>query len=249
MIENILLSNDDGVYAEGIVLLQQYLSSRAAVTVVAPDRDRSGASNSLTLANPVRVKILQNGFMSVEGTPTDCVHIAITGLLEQLPDIVISGINAGSNMGDDVWYSGTVAAAMEGRFLSLPAIAVSLSGDAHRHYGTAVKVVGDILDRLISDPLPDIAVLNVNVPDIPYEEVQGMEITRLGTRHEAEPTIKRLDPRGKTIYWVGPPGKESDCGIGTDFYCLSQNKVSITPLRVDITQTEMLESLSIWLGK
>ncbi len=248
MVENILLSNDDGVYAKGIMLLQQYLSARAAVTVVAPDRDRSGASNSLTLANPVRVKMLSNGFMSVEGTPTDCVHIAITGMLDQLPDIVVSGINAGANLGDDVWYSGTVAAAMEGRFLDLPAIAVSLVGEGHHHYDTAAKVVGDILDKLDNDALLGVAVLNVNVPDIPYDQLQGMEITRLGTRHEAEPTIKRKDPRGKTIYWVGPPGKEADCGEGTDFYCVSQNKVSITPLRVDITQTEMLEPLSAWLG-
>lgn len=241
----ILISNDDGVYAKGIIALTEAVKKIATIDVVAPDRNRSGASNSLTLNSPLHLKTLENGFVSVEGTPTDCVHVAITGLLSTMPDMVITGINAGSNLGDDVWYSGTVAAAMEGRFLGLPAVAMSLAGDVF--YETAAKVACELVHHLLKDPLPAATILNVNVPDVPYEELRGYEVTRLGTRHCAAPTIRQIDPRGHEIYWVGPPGAEQDAGIGTDFYAIRQNKVSITPLRVDLTHYEAFDTLSSWV--
>lgn len=243
----ILLSNDDGVYAKGLAVLAETLREVAHIDVVAPDRNRSGASNSLTLSAPLYIKYLDSGMVSVEGTPTDCIHVAITGLLPQKPDMVIAGINAGSNLGDDVWYSGTVAAAMEGRFLGFPAIAISLVGEHLQHYATAGAVIRQLVDRLIVDPLPASTILNVNVPDLPYEQLAGFEITRLGTRHCAEPTIRQLDPRGQPIYWVGPAGSEQDAGPGTDFYAVKHMKVSITPLRVDLTHYEQFEQLTSWI--
>jgi|SRR3990167_1077163 len=245
----VLISNDDGVYAKGIVALADAISKIAHVEVVAPDRNRSGASNSLTLNAPLHLRKLDNGFVSVEGTPTDCVHVAITGLLETMPDMVISGINHGANMGDDVWYSGTIAAAMEGRFLGLPAIAISLASEQAKHYETAAIVARDLVLHLLEETLPPATILNVNVPDVAYEELQGFEVTRLGTRHCAAPTIKQKDPRGHTIYWVGPAGKEQDAGSGTDFYAIRQNKVSVTPLRMDLTHYEAFDNLTDWLGR
>ncbi|HLB56287.1 MAG TPA: 5'/3'-nucleotidase SurE [Coxiellaceae bacterium] len=244
----VLISNDDGVYAKGILALTNAIKKIADhVDVVAPDRNRSGASNSLTLTTPLQLKTLDNGFVSVEGTPTDCVHVAITGLLTTMPDMVVTGINAGSNLGDDVWYSGTVAAAMEGRFLGLPAIAMSLVSEKYLHYETAAKVACELIQHILQQPLPAATILNVNVPDVPFEELQGYEVTRLGTRHCAEPTIKEIDPRGHTVYWVGPPGTEQDAGVGTDFYAVRHNKVSITPLRIDLTHYEAFDVLSNWV--
>ncbi len=246
----VLISNDDGVYAKGIVTLTKAIKKIADVIVVAPDRNRSGASNSLTLTAPLQLKTLDNGFVSVEGTPTDCVHVAITGLLKIIPEMVITGINAGSNLGDDVWYSGTVAAAMEGRFLGLPAIAMSLSGgDQLTYYDTAAEVACELVQHILREPLPAATILNVNVPDVPFDQLQGYEVTRLGTRHRAAPTIKQIDPRGHTVYWVGPPGAEQDAGIGTDFYAVREGKVSITPLRVDITHYEAFDVLSSWVKR
>lgn len=243
----ILLSNDDGVYAPGINILAQVLSEIATVKMIAPDRNRSGASNSLTLNAPLQIRHLDNGAISVEGTPTDCVHLALTGLMPELPDMVVSGINAGSNMGDDVWYSGTVAAAMEGRFLGYPAIAVSLaSGEQAQHYQTAALVVKKLVEKLQKETLPASTILNINVPDVPYQMIRGYEITRLGTRHPAAPTITQVDPRGHTVYWVGPPGLEQDAGPGTDFFAINNNKVSITPLRLDLTNYKSFERLSQW---
>lgn len=245
----ILLSNDDGVYAPGLNQLQKTLRDFASVDVVAPDRDCSGASNSLTLDNPLRVKQLDNGFTSVEGTPTDCVHLALTGLVAETPDIVVSGINAGANLGDDVLYSGTVAAATEGRFLGYPAIAISLCGKEYRHYDTAAEVTKQIVTSLVQQPLSARnVVLNVNVPDIPLHMLQGFAITRLGTRHCAEPVVKSQDPRGRAIYWVGPPGAEADGGPGTDFHAISQGKVSISPLIIDLTHHEMMNELTEWIS-
>lgn len=243
----ILLSNDDGFQAPGIICLAQALKSVAHVTVVAPDRNRSGASNSLTLENPIRATQVQTDVISVDGTPTDCVHLAITGLLEQEPDMVISGINAGSNMGDDVIYSGTVAAAMEGRFLGLPAMAVSLAGENLLHYETAAQVVLKLLARLKNHPLPVDTILNVNVPDVPLERLQGINATRLGRRHKSEPVVKQVDPRGKPIYWVGPVGPEEDAGPGTDFFAIRNKTVSVTPIQVDLTRYEAIEKIATWL--
>ena len=244
----ILLSNDDGYFAPGLACLAEAVGRIAQIDVVAPERDRSGASNSLTLTTPLRLHRAANGFFYVDGTPTDCVHLAITGLLEYEPDIVISGINHGANLGDDVIYSGTVAAAMEGRFLGLPAIAVSLAGRSGGHFTTAARVVLDLIEKLKSHPLPSDTILNVNVPDIPYEQLQGVEATRLGHRHKAEPVIKSADPHGNTIYWVGPPGAEADAGKGTDFFAIRHNRVSVTPLHVDLTRHAALSQVTSWLA-
>lgn len=248
----ILVSNDDGYQAPGIICLAETLQQFAQVTVVAPDRNRSGASNSLTLEYPLRPRQADNGFIYVDGTPTDCVHIAITGLLDEQPDIVVSGINAGPNLGDDVIYSGTVAAAMEGRFLGLPALAVSLASSKKPHYyQTAAQVVKILLARLQTDslPLPVDTILNINVPDCPWESLRGMQVTRLGSRHCSTPAIKSEDPQGNPIYWVGSSGPEQDAGPGTDFYAVNQSFVSITPLHVDLTLYAILPQLREWLER
>lgn len=243
----ILISNDDGVHAPGLAFLAEALGKIADITVVAPDRNRSGVSNSLTLVNPLRVVTAVNGFYSVNGTPTDCVHLAVTGLLKETPDMVVSGINEGSNLSDDVLYSGTVAAATEGRFLGLPSIAISLSGPRCEHYDTAAKIAKLLVERLRETPLTYDTILNVNVPDMPFSELRGIQVTRLGTRHKAEPTIKSLDPRGRKIYWVGQPGPEQDAGPGTDFYAVNAGYVSVTPLHLDLTHHKVLEELSNWV--
>lgn len=243
----ILLSNDDGFLAPGLSMLASVLSEIAEITVVAPDRNRSGASNSLTLVNPLRVTTTGNGFISVNGTPTDCVHLAVTGLLKEMPDMVVSGINEGSNLSDDVLYSGTVAAATEGRFLGLPSIAVSLAGPKCLHYDTAAQIAKRLVLHLRTDPLPKDTILNVNVPDLPFEELRGFQVTRLGTRHIAEPTIKTVDPRGRRIYWIGQPGPEEDAGPGTDFYAVNTGYVSITPLQLDLTHYKVFDQLAGWV--
>ena len=242
----ILISNDDGVLAPGIRVLAKTLATIATIDVMAPDRNRSGASNSLTLSRPVRVKQLEDGCYSVEGTPTDCVHLALTGFFEPVFDMVISGINDGGNLGDDILYSGTVAAAMEGRNLGLPAIAVSLVGLTVEHYETAAIITRDLALKLKSHPLPSQTILNVNVPDLPLDQIKGIQVTRLGTRHSAEPMVKTLDPRGRPIYWVGPPGLEADAGPGTDFFAISQGYVSMTPLHLDMTHYNVFEQVSAW---
>ncbi|KTD19519.1 5'/3'-nucleotidase SurE [Legionella israelensis] len=244
----ILVSNDDGVLAPGIRALANELSTVADIDVIAPDRNRSGASNSLTLTRPLRVRQMDNGHYSVEGTPTDCVHLGLTGFFDSVADMVISGINDGANLGDDILYSGTVAAAMEGRYLGLPAIAISVVGNNIQHYDTAGRVARQLVEKLSENKLPSQTILNVNVPDLPYEKLKGLQVTRLGTRHSAEPVIKEYDPRGRPIYWIGPPGLEADAGPGTDFYAISQNFVSITPLHLDMTYYKIFDQLSIWLN-
>ncbi len=244
---HILISNDDGYQAPGIRALADILASIATVTVVAPDRDRSGASNSLTLDSPIRAREMEDGVTCVDGTPTDCVHLAITGLLDEEPDMVVAGINAGANLGDDVLYSGTVAAAMEGRFLGLPAIAVSLAADRPTHYDTAAQVTLDLVKRLLSGGLPADTILNVNVPDVPLAELAGMQATRLGHRHKSEAVIPMEDPRGRLVYWVGPAGPEQDAGPGTDFHAVRTGHVSVTPVDVDLTRYAALESVGSWL--
>lgn len=245
----ILVSNDDGYQAPGILCLAAALQEIAEISVVAPDRDGSGASNSLTLKSPLYVTRHDNGFRSVEGTPTDCVHLAITGLLDPEPDMVVSGINNGSNLGDDVLYSGTVAAAIEGRFLGLPAIAISLVGGQPEHFHTAARVAKQLVLGLRRNPLPSDSILSVNVPDLPWEELRGYQATRLGHRHKSEPVIKSMDPRGNPIYWVGPAGPEQDAGPGTDFHAVRTGYVSITPLQVDFTRYTALEQVAQWLER
>ncbi|HEX4896069.1 MAG TPA: 5'/3'-nucleotidase SurE [Solimonas sp.] len=244
----ILLSNDDGCTAPGLVCLRDRLRQRHEVRVVAPDRNRSGASNSLSILNPVRVQTHADGTLCVDGTPTDCVHLALTGLLDGwVPDMVVSGINAGANLGDDTLYSGTVAAAMEGRHLGYSAIAVSTVSVSVQHYETAARVTERLVERLQRDPLPGDTILNVNVPDLPYEALAGFEVVRLGNRHRAEETHKATDPRGRTIYWIGAAGPEADCGPGTDFHAVAQGRVAITPLLVDLTRHSALERLGHWV--
>lgn len=245
----ILLSNDDGYMAPGLRRLAVALKERADVTVVAPEGDQSGSSNSLTLRRPLRVNRSEGGFHYVDGTPTDCVHLAITGLMKHEPDMVIAGINSGANLGDDVHYSGTVAAAMEGRFLGFPALAVSLAslaGESVRHFETAAQIVVDVLEMLQSHPLAGDTILNINVPDLPVAQICGYQATHLGLRHKSEPVIKSQDPQGGTIYWVGPPGGEQDAGPGTDFHALRQQYVSITPLKVDLTRYDALPQIRHW---
>ncbi|BFI96322.1 MAG: 5'/3'-nucleotidase SurE [Rhodanobacter sp.] len=245
----VLVSNDDGVDALGIHVLAAHLREVGEVTVVAPDRDRSGASNSLTLDAPLRVLRMEDGRYRVAGTPTDCVHLALSGLLEHEPDIVVSGINNSANLGDDVIYSGTVSAAMEGRFLGLPAIAVSLVSRDHRgeHYDSAANAVLLLMRRLLVDPLPADTILNVNVPDRPWAEIRGFEVTRLGRRHRAEPCIAQTDPRGRPIWWIGPAGEVDDAGPGTDFDAVRRGYVSVTPIHVDLTRYQALEKVSSWM--
>lgn len=241
-----LLSNDDGYLAPGLKALAKSISPLGDMTVIAPDRNRSGASNSLTLEAPLYAKYTDNGFIYVNGTPTDCVHLAITGLLEREPDMVVSGINAGANLGDDVLYSGTVAAAMEGRFLGCPAMAVSLVGENPQHYEAAAQVVTNIIQGLMQAPIDPDLLLNVNIPDLPYEQLAEFEVTRLGHRHKAEPAIRMNDPKGRTVYWVGPPGQGDDAGPGTDFHAVGQGNISITPLQVDLTRYSVMEDISAW---
>lgn len=251
----ILVSNDDGVYADGINILATTLAEIAKITVVAPDRNRSGASNSLTLDRPLKVQKITSNTSSVNGTPTDCVHLAVTGLLKELPDMVISGINEGANLGDDVLYSGTVAAAMEGRFLGYPAMAVSLANKKNtadtvvetKYYHTAARVVKDLVSLIQEHGLPKDTILNVNVPAVDYDDIKGFAVTRCGFRHPSEPTIFAKDPRGKDIYWIGPAGPESDAGPDTDFSAIKNNFVSITPIKVDMTAHNQLGELTSWV--
>ena len=245
----ILISNDDGYFAPGLAILASHLSQIAEVVVVAPERDRSGASNSLTLDRPLKLRCAANGFYYVNGTPTDCVHLAVTGMLDHQPDMVVSGINAGANMGDDTIYSGTVAAATEGYLLGIPAIALSLVGKELLHYETAARVATELVRRFSQQTHRQPWLLNVNVPDVPHDELQGTVVTRLGKRHKAEPVIKALNPHGETVYWVGAAGKAQDAGEGTDFHALALQQVSITPLQIDLTQTSQLDAVRDWMKK
>ncbi|WP_137718661.1 5'/3'-nucleotidase SurE [Methylobacillus flagellatus] len=243
----ILLSNDDGYFAPGLNILAQHIAKIADIVVVAPERNRSGASNSLTLDRPLTVRKAANGFFYVNGTPTDCVHLALTGLMDEPPDMVISGINDGANMGDDTIYSGTVAAAMEGFLLGIPSFAVSMSQHNSRYFESAAQTVVKLVTYYHENGFPPPLLLNVNVPDIPHQDLKGWQVTRLGKRHKAEPVIKSTTPRGETVYWVGAAGSAQDAGPGTDFYAVSNRLVSITPLQVDLTQYNQIPGLQQWL--
>ena len=245
----ILLSNDDGYFAPGLAILAKTLADLGSITVVAPERDYSGASNSLTLDRPLTVRESANGFRFVNGTPTDCVHLAVTGLLDQMPDMVVSGINLGANMGDDTIYSGTVAAATEGYLLGIPSLAISLTSKEGRHYETAARVARDLVARFQKQPITEAVLLNVNVPDIPYDALKGFEVTRLGKRHKAESVIKTTTPRDQTVYWVGAAGSAQDAGPGTDFHAVASDRVSLTPLQMDLTHPEQIPVVRTWLAK
>jgi 5'-nucleotidase len=243
----ILLSNDDGYFAPGIVMLAQILAPMGEVTVVAPERDRSGSSNSLTLDRPLTVRQADSRTYFVNGTPTDCVHLAVTGLLKQLPDIVISGINHGANMGDDTIYSGTVAAATEGFLLGIPSIAISLVAEGGNHFSTAGRVAVELVSRFKERTFEQPVLLNVNVPDVDYGKLYGFQVTRLGRRHKAESVVTSTTPRGETVYWIGAAGSAQDAGEGTDFHAVARDRVSITPLQVDLTRYAQMEPVSAWL--
>jgi 5'-nucleotidase len=245
----ILISNDDGYFAPGIAALAEALRDLAEIVVVAPERDRSGASNSLTLDRPLAVRTSASGFLYLNGTPTDCVHVAVTGLLDVRPDLVVSGINDGANMGDDTIYSGTVAAAMEGFLLGIPSIAFSLVHKGHAHLDSAARVARDVVVRFLQRPFPapGPVLLNVNIPNLPYEELGGLEATRLGKRHHAEQVVRATDPRGDTVYWIGPAGGVKDSGPGTDFHATASGRVSVTPLHIDLTATALTDANRRWL--
>lgn len=244
----ILLSNDDGYFAPGLLALYEALKDLAEVVVVAPERNRSGASNSLTLDRPLSLKQANNGFYFVTGTPTDCVHLAVTGMLDPLPDMIVSGINLGANMGDDTIYSGTVAAATEGFLLGIPSIAVSLTSFEGRHFATAGRIARELVLRYQRDPIAEPVLLNVNVPDLPHERLGGLEITRLGKRHKAEPVVKMKSPRNETVYWIGAAGEARDAGPGTDFNAVERGVVSVTPLQIDLTHVAQLPLIDRWMS-
>jgi len=242
----ILLSNDDGYFAPGLEHLAAALTAQGAnITVVAPERDRSGASNSLTLDRPLMVRRAPNGFLFVNGTPTDCVHLAVTGLLDEVPDMVISGINLGANMGDDTIYSGTVAAATEGYLLGVPSFAISLTSKTAAHFETAASVAVELVERHARQSA-GAWLLNINVPDIPRTAVKGYRITRLGRRHKAENVIKAQNPRGEVVYWVGAAGAAADAGEGTDFHAIEAGFVSVTPLQIDLTNRDQMRDVTRW---
>ena len=244
----ILVSNDDGYFAPGITVLAEALSACADVTVVAPERDRSGSSNSLTLDRPLTVRRAANGYLYVNGTPTDCVHLAVTGLLEELPDVIVSGINYGANMGDDTIYSGTVAAATEGFLLGIPSLAISLVAEGGGHFDTAARVACDLVRRFDSRPINQPVLLNINVPDAAYGALRGTAVTRLGKRHKAEPVVKSTTPRGDVVYWVGAAGAAQDAGEGTDFHAAAHGMISVTPLQVDLTRYSQMQTVNEWLA-
>jgi len=243
----ILLSNDDGYFAPGLAELAGALAGLGEIVVVAPEQNRSGASNSLTLDRPLFLKQAANGFYFVNGTPTDCVHLAVTGMLDELPDIIVSGINQGPNMGDDTIYSGTVAAAMEGFLLGIPSIAISLASFEGKHFASAGRIARGLVERFIREPIKGAVLLNVNVPDVPYDQLKGSEVTRLGRRHKAEPVVRMISPRNETVYWVGAAGAAADAGPGTDFNAVDRGCVSITPLQVDLTHTAQLNVVRQWM--
>ncbi|MEE9330998.1 MAG: 5'/3'-nucleotidase SurE [Methylophilaceae bacterium] len=243
----ILISNDDGYHSTGIAVLAEHLAKIAEITVVAPESNRSGASNSLTLDRPLSVRKALNGFFYVNGTPTDCVHLALTGLMTEMPDLVISGINDGANMGDDTIYSGTVAAAMEGYLLNIPSLAISMSQHNATHFETAGKITVELVQHYLANKIESPILLNVNVPDLPYDQLKGKIITRLGKRHKAESVIELDTPRGEKVYWVGAAGQPNDGGEGTDFYAVANKQVSITPICADLTKHEQLTELKNWL--
>lgn len=245
----ILLSNDDGVHADGLQALYEALQLEHDVTVIAPDRNCSGASNALSLTNPLRIAPMKNGFYAVNGTPSDCVHLGINGFLDEEPAMVVSGINHGANLGDDVIYSGTVAAATEGRYMGLPAVAVSLCNYQGKYFTTAASVAAQIIRHLQKHPLPADQILNINVPDLPLEQIKGIKVTRQGRRHRAESMARATDPWGREIYWYGPVGQEQDAGPGTDFHAIATGYVSVTPLSVDMTAYSSMDDLTQWITK
>lgn len=248
----ILVSNDDGFQSKGIIALAEAMEQIEGVSeaiVVAPMINHSGASNSLTLENPLRTVKAANGYIGVNGTPTDCVHLAVTGMIRSRIAMVVSGINEGENISDDVLYSGTIAAATEGRKLGMPSVAFSLAGENPRHYDTAARVAKELVEKILAKKIPGGTMFNVNIPDIPYSKLKGWKMTRLGARHGAEKVERTRDPRGKKIYWISPPGAQADDGPGTDYHAIHHGYVSVTPLQFDFTDYKMISDLDGWLDE
>lgn len=245
----ILVSNDDGYLSPGIRALHTAMKTLGEAIIVAPDRNHSGASNSLTLKHPIHARCHEPDIYSLEGTPTDCVNIALSGLLEEDQDMVVSGINDGPNMGDDVLYSGTVAAAIEGRHLGHPAVAISMASHEPKHFDTAARVTRNLVAHLQEVPLPMDTILNINVPDLPFDELSGLRATRLGTRHPSKQSIRQLSPRGETIFWIGAAGDVADDGPGTDFGAVRDGFVSVTPLQIDLTRFDSVAPVAQWLER
>ncbi|MDX3905373.1 MAG: 5'/3'-nucleotidase SurE [Pigmentiphaga sp.] len=243
----ILISNDDGYFAPGLAALVEALRPLAELIVVAPETNRSGSSNSLTLDRPLSVRKAPNGFLYVNGTPSDCVHVALTGLLDRRPDLVVSGINDGQNMGEDTLYSGTVAAATEGYLFGIPSIAFSQVSKGWEHLDAAAVAARSFVERFIARPLPGPALLNVNIPNLPLSELKAPRVTRLGRRHPSEPVVRSSTPYGETVYWIGPAGKAADAAPGTDFHACADGAVSVTPLRFDLTHTAQIEPMREWI--
>ncbi len=245
----ILVSNDDGYSAPGLAALVEALKPLGNLMVIAPEQNHSGASNSLTLNRPLSVRTADNGFLYVNGTPTDCVHLAVTGLLDFKPDMVVAGINNGANMGDDTIYSGTVAAATEGYLLGIPSIAFSLVGRSWEHLATAAGVAAEIVARFQRDPTVEPVLYNVNIPGIAASSLKGIQATRLGRRHKAEAAVRAENPHGEPVWWVGAAGPAADDGPGTDFHAVASGYASVTPLQIDLTHFEKVTQVRDWLGR
>jgi 5'-nucleotidase len=249
---HILLANDDGYLAPGLAALHAALLPLGRITVLAPEQNHSGASNSLTLQRPLSIfqagEGVQKGFRFINGTPTDSVHVALTGLLEDKPDLVVSGINNGQNMGEDVLYSGTVAAAIEGHMFGVPSFAFSQVDKGWTHLDAAARVAREIVERFLAQPLEGPFLLNVNIPNLPYEHIKGWRGTRLGKRHQSQPVIRQISPRGEPIYWIGPAGDAKDASEGTDFHATAEGYVSMTPLQLDLTHHRQLQAVQQWVG-
>jgi 5'-nucleotidase len=241
----ILISNDDGYQADGIIQLVKSLSEIAEVIVVAPSENKSAASSSLTIGKPLKPIQIENNVYAINATPSDCVHLALCGFIKESIDLVVTGINFGANLGDDVIYSGTVAGAIEGRFLGLPSIALSLASWECNHFDTAGNIAKILVDQIDKAPLSNNTIINVNVPDIPMNEFLGIKSTRLGTRHKSAPSIQ--DSKDSSLFWIGENGKEADNAEGTDFHAVSNNFVSVTPLQIDLTKYSEIKPLSSWI--
>jgi len=241
----ILISNDDGYKADGIIQLAKSLSEIAEVIVVAPSENKSAASSSLTIGKPLKPIQIEKNVYAIDATPSDCVHLALCGFIKESIDLVVTGINFGANLGDDVIYSGTVAGAIEGRFLGLPSIAMSLASWECKHFETAGNIAKLLVNQIDKAPLAYNTIINVNVPDIPISEIKGIRSTRLGNRHKSEPSIQ--DSKDPSLYWIGENGKEADNGDGTDFHAVSNNFVSVTPLQIDLTKYPEINKISEWL--
>ena len=241
----ILISNDDGYKADGIIQLAKSLNDIAEVIVVAPSKNKSAASSSLTIGKPLKPIQIEKNVYAIDATPSDCVHLALCGFIKESIDLVVTGINFGANLGDDVIYSGTVAGAIEGRFLGLPSIALSLASWECNHFETAGNIAKILVNQIDKAPLSKNTIINVNVPDIPMTEILGIKNTRLGSRHKSAPSIQ--DSKDLSLYWIGENGKEADNIEGTDFHAVTNNYVSVTPLQIDLTKYSEVNLLGNWL--